>query len=170
MGAKIKYLRRTTSCAAGYGLGYDQVTARRRGYRSGQQDKVTEAHNERHRGQRPWYHDQVPTRRRGHCPGHRNQISATHNEATAWAPRPNTRAQHTRVHFYPQHYLLCHLGLYKIEFEFAEAWAPRPNNFLNKQNSTTETRVLALVLFAIFLRKDVTFFWQREIQRKTVFF
>jgi hypothetical protein len=29
-----------------------------------------------------------------------------------------TRAQRTRVHFCPQHRLLCHLGLYKFEFEF----------------------------------------------------
>jgi hypothetical protein len=29
-----------------------------------------------------------------------------------------TRAQRTRVHFCPQHLLLCHLGLYKPKFEF----------------------------------------------------
>jgi hypothetical protein len=29
-----------------------------------------------------------------------------------------TRAQRTRVLFYPQHWLLCHLGLYYFEFEF----------------------------------------------------
>ena len=26
--------------------------------------------------------------------------------------------QRTRAHFYPQHWLLCHMGLYKFEFEF----------------------------------------------------
>jgi hypothetical protein len=31
-----------------------------------------------------------------------------------------TRAQRTRVHFYPQHLVMCHLGLYKFEFEFTE--------------------------------------------------
>jgi hypothetical protein len=30
-----------------------------------------------------------------------------------------TRAQRTRVHFCPQNWLLCHLGLYWLEFEFA---------------------------------------------------
>ena len=30
-----------------------------------------------------------------------------------------TCAQRTRVHFCPQHWLLCHLGLYQFEFEFA---------------------------------------------------
>ena len=29
-----------------------------------------------------------------------------------------TRAQRARVHFCPQHWLLCHLALYKLEFEF----------------------------------------------------
>jgi hypothetical protein len=29
-----------------------------------------------------------------------------------------SRAQRTRVHFCPLHWLLCHLGLYKFEFEF----------------------------------------------------
>jgi hypothetical protein len=29
-----------------------------------------------------------------------------------------TRAQRTRVHFCPRHWLVCHLGLYKLEFEF----------------------------------------------------
>jgi hypothetical protein len=29
-----------------------------------------------------------------------------------------TCVQRTRVHFYPQHWLLCHLDLYKLEFEF----------------------------------------------------
>ena len=29
-----------------------------------------------------------------------------------------THAQRTRAHFYPQHWLLCHMGLYKFEFEF----------------------------------------------------
>jgi hypothetical protein len=27
---------------------------------------------------------------------------------------------HTRTHFNPQHWLLCHMGLYKFEFEFAD--------------------------------------------------
>jgi|AntAceMinimDraft_5_1070358.scaffolds.fasta_scaffold99642_1 hypothetical protein len=29
-----------------------------------------------------------------------------------------TRAQRTRIHLCPQHWLLCHLGLFKSEFEF----------------------------------------------------
>jgi len=31
-----------------------------------------------------------------------------------------TCAQRTRVHFCPQHWLLCHLHLYLLEFEFRE--------------------------------------------------
>jgi hypothetical protein len=37
-----------------------------------------------------------------------------------------TRAQRTRVQLYPQHWLLCHLGLYKFEFEF-EFTGARPS-------------------------------------------
>ena len=48
--------------------------------------------------------------------------------------RGEVGAQRTRTHFTPQHWLLCHMGMYQFEFEFAlalrvrsvsreEAWA-----------------------------------------------
>jgi hypothetical protein len=37
-----------------------------------------------------------------------------------------TRAQRTRVHVCPQHWLLCHMGLYMLEFEFELAFYKVP--------------------------------------------
>ena len=33
-------------------------------------------------------------------------------------PTRNMREQSALAHFYPQHWLLCHTGLYEFEFEF----------------------------------------------------
>jgi hypothetical protein len=45
--------------------------------------------------------------------------------AAEWLGR-STYAQVTRAHFTPQHWLLCHLGLYWSEFEFRVASPSSP--------------------------------------------
>jgi hypothetical protein len=55
-----------------------------------------------------------------------------------------TRAQRTRVHFCPRHWLLCHLGLYKFEFEFDITRRTRVN-FLPAISASVPFGVLARV-------------------------
>ena len=48
-----------------------------------------------------------------------------------------TRAYHThtRAHFTPQHWLLCHMGLYKFEFQFCFEWncSPQPTQLSRRR-------------------------------------
>jgi hypothetical protein len=77
-GASTKYLRRTTSAAAGNGLG---TTIN---------EHSPAMRNERRRGQLPGHHDQVPAT---HNEGHRgraernNQVLTTTTSGSGWAPR-----------------------------------------------------------------------------------
>jgi|AntAceMinimDraft_5_1070358.scaffolds.fasta_scaffold23067_2 hypothetical protein len=51
-----------------------------------------------------------------------------------------TRAQRTRMHIYPKLWLMCHLGLYKFEFEWVNALAMKP-----RRGSTRPRRGLSLI-------------------------
>ena len=44
-------------------------------------------------------------------------------------PRFDFTRQRTRIHFIPQHWLLCNTGLYQLEFEFALLEGLATNNF-----------------------------------------
>jgi len=56
---------------------------------------------------------------RGHpLRAHIYHNQAPYTTALARAPSHLTDAQRIRTHFTPQHWLLCHMGQYKIEFEF----------------------------------------------------
>jgi len=84
-GATIKYLRRTTSAAAGYVLG---TTAKyllgATGVGLGTTIKYLRRTTSAAAGQRPWHHDQLPAthseRRCGLRSGQHDQVTATHNE------------------------------------------------------------------------------------------
>jgi hypothetical protein len=78
MGTMINYLRRTTSGAAGSGPGTTIKFQRRKTSEpratAGRNDQVPATHNERRRGLRPRHRDQVPARRRRHWPGRHDQV------------------------------------------------------------------------------------------------